>query len=141
MNKARYFFGPASETHLKGCDPKLIHLARLVVRYRDCAVIEGFRGEEKQNAAFNAGLSHRRWPDSEHNERPSRAIHIVPYNANRDPYVDWKNEDEFRVFGGFVLCMAITNDIDIIWGGDWDSDGNPRNQTLHDLAHYELIDS
>lgn len=139
MNKSRYFFGPASEANLKGCDPQLIRLARAVIIYRDCAVIEGYRNEEKQNAAFRAGLSHRKWPDSKHNVKPSDAIHIVPYNANRDPHVDWDNKEEWYIFGGFVLGIAAQNDISVRWGGDWNGNGDPRDQTLHDLAHWELI--
>ena len=41
-------------------------------------------------------------------------------------------------FGGFVLGTAEEMEIDVRWGGDWDSDRKLEDQTFHDLPHFEV---
>lgn len=45
----------------------------------DLTVTEGHRGEAAQNAAFEAGFSKKRWPDSGHNSLPARAFDFECY--------------------------------------------------------------
>lgn len=127
-------FGAASFANLSTCDPQLIAVAEKVVLVFDCSCIEGHRSKAAQNAAFNAGLSHLRWPNSEHNKVPSRAIHLVPYP------IDWKDRDRFHYFAGYVKRVAIGLGIPLRWGGDWDGDWQTRDNAFDDLAHYELED-
>jgi hypothetical protein len=41
-------------------------------------------------------------------------------------------------FGGYVRGIAEGMEINVRWGGDWDSDWSFIDQTFHDLPHWEL---
>lgn len=83
-------FSQASEARLQTCHPDLQAVCRELIKQYDFAVLEGHRGETAQNAAYNAGNSHVRYPNSAHNKNPSLAVDIVPYP------VDWGNLARFR---------------------------------------------
>lgn len=125
-------FGAKSLKQLATCDTKLQILFHEVSKYRNCTVIIGHRGQKEQDEAFRNGFSKLKWPHGEHNGIPSRALDAAPYP------IDWLNRERFLAFGGFVLGLAASMGIPIRWGGDWDGDGNPRNQTFHDPGHFEL---
>lgn len=126
-------FGDRSKRNLETCDRRLQEVAYEAIKYRDFTVTEGHRGMEAQNAAFHAGLSKLKWDLSKHNQIPSKAVHFVPFP------IDWNDLDRFYFLGGFVVAIGEKVSITIRWGGDWDMDGEIRDQTFDDLAHYELI--
>lgn len=125
-------FGPKSLAQLATCDPKLQLLFHEVSKYRSCTIIIGHRNKAAQDEAFRTGHSKLKWPLGEHNKLPSSALDASPYP------IDWKNTQRFYYFGGFVMGIAASLGIRIRFGGDWDSDGDPRNQTFNDLVHFEL---
>ena len=125
-------FSERSLRRLETCHPDLQRLFHEVVKHVDCMVIFGFRTREEQEQAFEDGNSDKHWPDSLHNKTPSQAVDVAPYP------VDWKNEDRFRAFGGFVLGVASQMGIPIRWGGDWDGDWDFSDQRLVDQPHFEL---
>lgn len=49
-----------------------------------------------------------------------------------------KDVARWYYFGGFVQGVAAERDIDIRWGGDWDSDRQINDQTFDDLPHFEI---
>ena len=126
-------FGNRSMEALGTCDERLQRLGLRVVQDFDCSCIEGHRGQKAQDDAFDAGLSKLRWPHSEHNRLPSRAIHLVPYPIN------WEDRDRFHYFAGFVKATAIAMGIKVRWGGDWDGDWQVRDNAFDDLGHFELL--
>lgn len=126
-------FGKRSRSNLSECHEDLQMLFEAVVETYDCSVIEGFRGKDEQDAAFHAGKSKLRFPESKHNQNPSLAVDVVPYP------VDWNNTKQFYHFGGFVKAMAEMMGIEIRWGGDWDGDYSFKDQSFHDLPHFELV--
>ena len=100
----------------------------------DLAILCGHRNEAKQNDYFEKELSKTKWPNSEHNYYPSRAVDAVP-----PPFpVDWNAKRRFDYFGGYVVSMAHSVGIGIRWGGDWDRDHDPTDQWFNDLIHFEL---
>ena len=127
-------FGERSQKNLDECHPKLQQLFKAVIEHYDCAVIEGHRGEDEQNALFHAGKSKLQFPDGNHNKKPSLAVDVVPWK------VDWNNSKRFYHFAGFVKGMASLLDIKIRWGGDWDGDFDFEDQSFHDLPHFELME-
>ncbi len=127
-------FSEQSRSNLGECDERLQALFNRVIEHFDCAVIEGHRPEKAQNAAYEAGRSRLRWPESKHNSRPARAVDVVPYP------VDWEDDRRFHLFAGFVLATAEAMDIPVRWGGDWDQDTHWKDQSFHDLPHFELTD-
>jgi peptidoglycan L-alanyl-D-glutamate endopeptidase CwlK len=114
-----------------------------VVRFFDCTVLEGHRGEEEQNDAFARGATKLKWPDGKHNREPSIAIDVAPYpiNFSQEP----KNIARYYLFAGYVLGIAEQlkaqgkMTYSIRWGGDWDSDKDLSDQKFDDLVHFELV--
>ncbi len=125
-------FGGPSRRRLETCDVDLQHLFNEVIRHFDCKVIWGHRDKEAQNKAFDDGNSEKKWPNSNHNIKPSRAIDVAPYP------VDWEDVKRFRYFAGFVKGMAAAMGVGLRWGGDWDGDTDLNDQHFNDLAHFEL---
>lgn len=126
-------FGFRSRTHLETCHHRLQHLFNRVILDYDCAILCGNRNEADQNAAFAAGKSQLRFPDSRHNSSPSSAVDVAPWP------IDWNDIGRFRFFGGFVVGIAAMQGIEIRWGGDWDRDPNTPNN-FNDLLHFELVE-
>ncbi len=127
-------FSEQSKAKLATCVMPLQDLFNEVIKYFDCRIDCGIRGEKSQNEAFANGWSKVQWPNSKHNKRPfSEAVDAVPY-----PY-DTKDEKRFYYFAGVVKGIALKMNINIRWGGDWDSDTQTNDQTFNDLGHFEVI--
>ena len=126
-------FGPKSKGNLGEAHQDLQKLFKKVVETYDCAVIEGYRGQEEQNSAYHSGKSKLKYPKSKHNRQPSLAVDVVPYP------VDWEDTKQFYHFAGFVQGIAEEMGISLRWGGDWNSNRLFEDQSFHDLPHYELM--
>jgi hypothetical protein len=126
-------FGERSRKNLAQAHPSLQLVLNEVVKITDCAVICGHRGEAEQEAAFHAGTSQKRWPESKHNKIPSLAVDVVP-----SP-IDWKDSDRMFFLAGVIVAVAHRMGVKLRWGGDWDSDGDFKDQKFHDRPHFELI--
>lgn len=126
-------FGKRSKENLKTCHPDLQRLFNEVIRYFDCSVICGHRGEKEQNRANHLGRSRLIYPHSKHNKKPSLAVDVVPYP------IDWSDTNRFYMFVGIVRGIAAMLDISIRCGADWNGDGNVKDQDFHDLPHFELV--
>ena len=125
-------FGKRSQERLNTCDEDLIALFKEVVKYFDCSVLEGHRGEEKQNKYFNEGKSKLKYPKGRHNKKPSNAVDVVPYP------VDWNDREQMTYFAGFVKGVAYKMGIPIRWGGDWNNNNDLKDNNFDDLPHFEL---
>lgn len=126
-------FSQKSKNNLESCHDDLQKLFNEVIKYFDCSIICGYRGERDQNEAFFNGNSKVMFPNSMHNLYPSLAVDVVPYR------LDWEDIDRFYYFSGFVLGIAKTMNIPIRWGGDWDSDTEVNDNKFNDLVHFELV--
>lgn len=132
-------FSTKSLERLRTCHKDLQNLFLEVVRYADCTVTCGHRGEEEQNKAFAEGRSKIQYPHGKHNSVPSLAVDVYPY-----PY-DWDNPDSkhnyFKLyhFAGIVKGIAWELGLQVRWGGDWDSDGDLFDQSFYDLPHWEIV--
>ena len=125
-------FGTTSKRNLSEAHPELQRLFEEVVKFYDCSVIEGHRPKVEQDKAYHSGKSKVQWPDSKHNSKVSMAVDVVPYP------IDWNDKQRFYFFAGLVKGIATRMGIDIRWGGDWDRDNDFKDQTFHDLPHFEL---
>ena len=128
-----YKWSKSSKKRLESCHPDLQRIFNHVIKYVDCKVTDGHRGEEKQNEYFALGKSQKKWPESGHNKIPSEAIDVVPYPVN------WTNVNRFYMFVGYVRAVADRMGIKIKTGADWDGDWLTSDQTFNDLPHYRLI--
>ena len=129
-------FGTKSVERLNTCHPDLIAVFSEVIKYYDCTVTCGYRGEEDQNKAFDEGRSKARYPKGKHNKNPSIAVDVYPYP------IDFENYDRLSHFAGFVIGIAKTMGVDLRWGRDWKNEFYAKKKdttTFKDYPHFELI--
>lgn len=127
-------FSKRSKEQLASCDERLQVLFEAVVKIFDCSVIEGHRGEKKQKTYYETGRSQLPYPESKHNSKPSMAVDVVPYP------IDWNDKNRFYAFVGFVKGVALSLNIKVRSGADWDNDNDYLETKFIDLAHWELIE-
>ncbi len=133
------FFSPQSYNQLSTCHPDLQILFNEVIKYVDCKVIEGHRGQEAQDKAYADGKSKLKWPNGNHNKTPSDAVDVYPWP------IQINNTKRFYYFAGFVMGIAAKLKAegkikhDIRYGGDWDRDYDPSDQQFVDLVHFEVV--
>ena len=125
-------FGKSSLKRLATCDKRLQRVFNEVIKYIDCSVLEGHRGEERQNKLCEEGKSKVRFPDGRHNAMPSRAVDVTPYP------VDWNDRERQTLFAGFVLGLARGMGYTLRWGGDWDFDWEVNDNKFDDFPHFEV---
>ena len=131
-------FGLRSKQRLETCDSRLQKVMNEVINHVDITVLCGHRGEEDQNAAVATGNSNAPWPKGRHNKFPSLAIDVAIYDSSVSGGVDWADTERFTYLAGFILGIAKSMDIDLIWGNDWDGDFDTKDTTLKDYPHFEL---
>lgn len=132
-------FSEASKEKLSSCHPDLQILFNEVIKTFDCRVLEGYRNERDQNAAFDAKKSQLKFPHGKHNKLPSFAIDVSPCP------IDWSKINRFYWFAGYVLGIAQMLKQEgkishlIRYGGDWNRNFNIHDQSFNDLVHFELV--
>lgn len=138
-------FSQRSLRMLDTCDKRLQRLFLHVVTRVDCRVECGFRSETEQEAAFAAGTSKVRFPNSRHNTLPSRAVDVIPYpvewpdaGMSREAYA--RALGRWYMFVGYVRAAADELGMKIRCGADWNGDFQVKDQNFHDLPHFELVD-
>ncbi len=104
-----------------------------VVKTWPCIVLEGYRDEQSQNEAFDAGRSKLRYPLSKHNQIPAAAVDLSPY-----PY-EPQNVQRAYYFACYVMATAANLGLKIRFGGDWEQTLDPEKNKFDDLFHFELI--
>lgn len=125
-------FSKSSNDKLNTCHPLLQTLMREVVKNYDCTIICGHRGEKEQNEAFDNGFSKVKWPNSKHNQMPSKAVDVLPYPIN------WNDIRKHYHFIGYVKAVADRLGIKLRFGIDFNRDGNLNNDSFVDRPHVEL---
>ena len=125
-------FGRRSKNALHSCDERLIKVFDEVIKTVDCSVLEGHRGQSKQDKYYEEGKSKVKYPSGRHNKLPSMACDVVPYP------IDWDDRERFHLFAGFVLGIAKSMGINLRWGGDWDQDWTVKDNKFDDFPHFEL---
>tara|TARA_R110002167_G_scaffold94892_2_gene253043 strand:+ start:9202 stop:9597 length:396 start_codon:yes stop_codon:yes gene_type:complete len=128
------YFGRKSKKQLSTCDERLYDVFNEVIKHIDCSVLEGHRGEIRQNQLYEEGKTKVFFPNGRHNSSPSRAVDVVPYP------IDWDDRERFTLFAGFVLGIAKSMGITLRWGGDWDRDWTVMDNKFDDFPHFEVID-
>ncbi len=142
-----YAFGTRSQDKLATCHPDIIKVANaaILVTPIDFTIVHGWRGMEIQNALFESGASQKEWPDSKHNHMQdtgdltgdvpdSLAIDFAPWINGAIP---WKDTHAFAVIAG--VFFAVSGDVTLRYGGDWNMNGLTTDQTFMDWGHIELV--
>lgn len=125
-------FSSLSLSRLHTCHPDLQEVLNEAIKYIDFSVIEGHRNKERQDVAFAEGKSKLKWPHSMHNTLPSMAVDIAPYP------IDWNDRERFYWLAGHIMAIAASKGIHLRYGGDWDGDGDIKDNRFQDLVHFEL---
>jgi peptidoglycan L-alanyl-D-glutamate endopeptidase CwlK len=123
-----YKFGKRSKERLKGVKPELVNVLNELVKIMDVTVIDGLRTKERQEELVASGASKTKY--SKHLE--GKAVDLAPYP------IDWKDRDRFHYMGGMIRGIAKQLNVNVRWGGDWDSDGETKDNGFDDLVHVEL---
>lgn len=136
-----------STDKLGTCHIDLIKIFTDVIFVRDCTIVEGHRGQIRQDELYYSNMSRVKFPDGKHNSFPSEAVDVMEYFPER-PHIHWADLDAIEDFANFVLATAETlyarGEITHLlrWGADWDMDGvrvdKDPNETFFDGPHYEL---
>lgn len=148
-------YGKTSRDRLNSCNTRIQKIMNEVISrlpwfdpatritIYDCGIIEGHRGEARQNYLESTGQSEVTWPNSRHNAFPSNAVDALPYHADLRGKYAWGNWDEHEVFSRLVLSVAEELGYKLRWGGDWDRDGirvdRDSNEHFFDGPHFEEV--
>ena len=128
-----YKFSKKSLRNLQTCDTRLQRIFNEVIKYVDCTIIEGHRNQDRQNKLYQEGKTKVKFPNGRHNSYPSLAVDVVPYP------IDWKDRERMTLFAGFVKGIAKGKfNVDLRWGGDWDSDFEVSDNRFDDFPHFEI---
>ena len=125
-----YKFGRKSKERLKGVDVRLINVLNELIKIMDVTIIEGLRSEKRQKELLAKGATKVKY--SKHME--GKAVDLAPYT------IDSENRAGFHYMGGMIRGIGKQLGIKIRWGGDWDSDGDVKDNGFDDLVHVELRD-
>ena len=123
-----YKFGKRSKQRLKGVDAKLVNVLNELIKIMDVTIIEGLRTQERQNKLVKQGASKTKF--SKHIE--GKAVDVAPYP------IDWKDRERFHYMGGMIRGIAKQLNVSVRWGGDWDGDGETKDNRFDDLVHVEI---
>ena len=126
-------FDEKSENNLIGVDARLVLLARLVIVETDHSIIQGYRGKEEQTNAYQARRSRFQWQESKHNKTPTEAIDVCPNPVQR------QNVEGFFCLASRYLAYAKVLEIDLAWGGTWDSNGLLLQSRFRSNNHLEIV--
>ena len=121
-------FGRRSKQRLKGVDAKLVNVANELIKLMDVTVIEGLRSQKRQDELVSQGKSKTKF--GKHVQ--GKALDLAPYP------IDWKDRERFHYMGGLSRGIGHMLGVKIRWGGDWDSDGEIKDNNFDDLVHIEI---
>lgn len=125
-------FSREEEKILETVDARLVSVLRAARARMPFKVIEGHRGEARQNKLFAEGKTKVRFPNSKHNSLPSLAVDIAPLP------IDWNNRQRFAELAAIVFDEAKKRNVRLRWGGDWNRNGDWRDETFLDMPHFEI---
>ena len=132
---------------LKSCHSDLITLFEEVIKEYDNTILEGARTTERQQELFTQGKSKldgikkiSKHQITKHRNK-SLAVDSAPWPVN------WNDLHKFYHYVGYVKGVAdrlfyegkMTHRIRC--GADWDNDNSFKDQSFHDLPHFELIEN
>lgn len=128
----KFTFSRRSLTNLRGIHPHLQAVAARALQLSevDFIVTCGVRSQDEQRRLVEIGKS---WTmNSRH--LTGHAIDVVAY-VNGD--ISWRSADYVKIADAFKQA-AKEYGIPLRWGGDWDRDGDHKDERNFDGPHFEL---
>ena len=127
-----YKFGKRSKSRLKGIDPRLREVLDELIKIMDVTIIEGVRSTEKQQEYFKKGKSKIDGIKKKGQHQIGKAVDLAPYP------IDWNDRDRFYYMGGMLRGIGQMLGYKLRFGGDWDGDGQTKDNSFDDLVHIEI---
>lgn len=132
-----FVLGKTSLGRLIGVHPDLVKVVKraIEVTEHDFSVIEGVRTREKQAAYLASGASTTM--DSRHipgADGLAKAVDLYPV-GKPTPWAKCPAIKEAMFKAAKELGVSIR------WGGDWDMDGDSKDESFYDGPHFELLRS
>ena len=126
-------YGARSMGRLATAHPDLQEVFNEAIKWIDITILESHRSEERQDKLYAEGKTQLKFPKSKHNKHPSEAVDAAPYP------VDWNDRERFSYMAGIIIGIAKMKGIELRWGGDWNRNGELKDNNFDDLPHIELI--
>ena len=133
MSKKSFKYSAKSLEKLNSCHPDIQRLFKEAIKYVDITILEGVRSLERQEELVRTGMS--KTMNSKHLKQADGYSHAV--DAMVYP-VEWDNWNKNYIFAGFIRGLATSMGIKIRMGADWNGNFDTRDQTFHDLPHFEI---
>lgn len=138
-----YKFSKRSLDNLVGVHPDLVMIVHEVMNMGliDFSVNEGLRTPERQAELVQQGASKTLF--SKHLKQPDGFGHAVdlypsPVDMQSVRAGNAKEISRFGFIAGLMLATAKNNGIKLIWGADWDFDGETLDHTFFDAPHFQI---
>jgi peptidoglycan L-alanyl-D-glutamate endopeptidase CwlK len=137
--------GRTSRKRLHQCHPDLIRLFEKIAEAHNITILTGARSRDEQDRMYEMGRSKVKWPNGMHNintpkgRTTSWAVDASPHPIPFEWGKDWKDRVKFYQLAAIVFHVAAEMNLTIRWGGDWDGDGDYKDQTFDDLLHFEIV--
>ncbi len=125
-------FGKRSRERLKGVDSRLVSVLNELIKIMDVTIIEGVRSAEKQQEYFKNGKSKIDGIKKKGQHQLGNAVDLAPYP------IDWSDRDRMHYMGGLLIGIGHVLNLKLRWGGDWDRDGETKDNSFDDLVHVEI---
>ncbi len=123
--------GPTSIEKLRGVHPLLVAVVVRAIRLSavDFTVYEGLRSLERQKELVASGAS-----------QTLNSRHLVGCAVDLPAWVGFPSWDIKLLRSIKVAMFAAAEEMGVTlrWGGDWDGDGDQRDETFRDDVHFEL---
>jgi len=147
-------WGRRSMSSLSTCHKILQAILTEALEIMNITVLEGHRGERKQNYYFERGFSRVKYPNGRHNKYPSEAVDVSPWpivypnlhkfvkkippNLHKDFWKKVKAYARIAYMAGIIVGIAKRKGVTLVWGGDWDGDGELSDNRFDDLWHLQI---
>lgn len=130
---SNFKFGKRSLDNLRGVHPDLVKVVYRALELSpiDFTITEGLRTVARQKELVAKGLS-----------KTMNSRHITGHAVDFVPLpVDWNNVEPFITVAKCFLQASKELGIPIRWGGDWNMNGDWKDEKFRDLPHAELLRS
>lgn len=123
---------------LEGVNDDLVKIVKLAIRRTPVdfgvAWCGGFRTPEEQNQLFKDGYSQKDGYEKLSRHQFGDAVDLQVYVGGAVV----QNEKMQYIVAGVMFACASELDIKIRFGGDWNMNGDVRDNKFNDLYHFEL---
>jgi peptidoglycan L-alanyl-D-glutamate endopeptidase CwlK len=136
---SKYTLSERSLKRLEGVEEDLVKVVHLAIKRTpvDFGVAwqGGLRTPEEQNQLFKDGYSKCDGHEKLSKHQFGEAVDLQVYVGGTAV----QSEKMQCIVAGVIASCALELGITLRWGGDWDQDGDIRDNKFNDLYHFELV--